>query len=763
MSGKSQRRLTGFSPDRFVPAVLLLGLLAGCSGTPQEREAAHLRRGNQDVGQRDYRKAAVEFKVASQNMPKDPEPLYLLGMAYLKGGAAKLAVDAFQKAVAVNPKHEGAQYQLALFKLGTDKPQIIQEARPVISAWIASHPDDAEAIASLGLAEAKLGKNAEAMKLLETSALKDTSTLRIASSAVAVYTLKGDVDSAKELARDLTDRLPDSPDAAVLRAQVSLAVKDFADADAGIARALSLKRDFLPALRLRLARETTMGEAGNAEETSRELSRLPEQRMWGAYARMLFSENKIDQGIAEYQRVLKEHNDDIALRDDYASALLLVKRPLEASAVAAGTLAKKPKDVDALMVRTIAEVDRGDPDAAEKDVKTLQGLNAFSAQLSFQESRIFAARGDTGREGDLLTEALQRDARLLVARLELSRLLVGAGNAQGALAILDRAPPAQKRSADFIYYRNAALFAAGDWDEARRSVDAALAVVRSPGFLYQDAFLRARNRDLPGARKSLEESFRMNPADPATLNLLGDVMRGQGEFPQYVAMVKEAAGKAGSAVLQNAAGNLLAQQGDVAGARAAFEAARADGDVVTPEIGIALLDLRSGSADKARERLLGLVKDHDNARARILLAQIETQRGSGDAPVQHYLKAIQLEPKNVDAMTDLAAYLAMSRKKYDDALFWAQKALGVAPDSPGAEDTVGWIYYLEAKYDLALPLLQKSARNLDRPLAHYHLAADLLKVSDRSQAKKEYDLAVKENPKAPERSAVAPLFEVPQR
>ena len=35
---------------------------------------------------KEYRKAVIEFKIASQNMPKDAEPFYQMGMTYLRGG-----------------------------------------------------------------------------------------------------------------------------------------------------------------------------------------------------------------------------------------------------------------------------------------------------------------------------------------------------------------------------------------------------------------------------------------------------------------------------------------------------------------------------------------------------------------------------------------------------------------------------------------------------------------------------------------------------
>ena len=109
-------------------------------------------------------------------------------------------------------------------------------------------------------------------------------------------------------------------------------------------------------------------------------------------------------------------------------------------------------------------------------------------------------------------------------------------------------------------------------------------------------------------------------------------------------------------------------------------------------------------------------------------------------------------------MNNLAGYLATKQKKYDDALFWGRKALSLAPDSPVVEDTLGWTYYLQGKYDAALPYLEKSEKALDRPAAHYHMAAELMKAGDSGRAKKEYEAAIGADPKSSERAVVGPLF-----
>ena len=70
---------------RFAPlAGMLIGaflVLSGCS--PQAREARYLASGKRMMENKDYSRAVIQFMNAVKVMPKDAEPLYQLGTAYL--------------------------------------------------------------------------------------------------------------------------------------------------------------------------------------------------------------------------------------------------------------------------------------------------------------------------------------------------------------------------------------------------------------------------------------------------------------------------------------------------------------------------------------------------------------------------------------------------------------------------------------------------------------------------------------------------------
>lgn len=742
-----------------IPAVA--AVITGCSGTPEAREVKHMERARKFLAEKDYKSAAIEFRIASQNMPKDAEPVYQLAMTYLKTGMAPLAYESFRKASEINPKHEGSRYEVALFRVGSDTPELVEDAKQVLAEYLKAHPNDPEAAGALALAHAKTGDKAQAVALLQAAMKKRPANTRPAMALIGYFGTQGDAETAIRLVRDLTDLIPNSPEIAVLRAEVSLVSADMADVDIQVDRALALRKSYLPALALRLRRELMRGDMQSAEKTTQEVAQQPSKATASAYARMLFSQGRTDAGISEFERVLKQRGDDVQLRNEYSALLIGAGRAKEAGAVIEQTLKGNPKDRLAMLQKISLEINTGSLELAARDIKAMQEMKAFSAALTFEESRLFEARGDIVRQGDLLTEALRANPRFIVARITLARILTGAKQGNKAIQILDDASDAEKVAPDWLYARNMALISAGRWEEVRAGVDQGIKIFKSAGFFYQDAVLRMRSREVSKARTSIDEAYRMTPNDPAVIALLGSVMERQGELKQFQLMIREAAAaKPDSVPLQNSVARLLAITGDAASAKAGFMRARLVGDVVTAETGLAQIDIQAGAFDQAEKRLTELIKTHDNAQARMLLAGIATSTGaSPEITVQHYLRAIQLQPDNTLAMNNLAGTLATRTNKLDDARFWAEKAAAREPDDPRLADTLGWILYQQQKFGDALPYLEKSLRGLDRPTAHYHLAAVLAKTGDMARARSEFDTGVKQDPNSPARASAAPFFQ----
>jgi len=525
------------------------------------------------------------------------------------------------------------------------------------------------------------------------------------------------------------------------------------------------------------------------------MSRLPGHNNAAAYAIFLFAGNRPQEGIAEFERVLQAHPDDIALRNRYSALLMTFGRRKDAERIVDGTLGRQSKEPGALLQQTALYVDAGNVEAAARNVQLLLSMDKTSPLLSYQQARIAGARGETANERAFLAQAVDQDANFLQARVDLARLLLAAGNATDASALLQEAPSPNQHTPEFLYMRTAILLATGDDRSARSAVDAELATGRNPAFLCQDAVLKDRSGDAAGAEQSLKEAFGKAPDNPEVLTLLGGVMKRRGQAERFQEMVKEAAAKNPEAAqLHRTLAALLAERGDVTGAIAAIRAAVASrpqsaqlrlelgrllarngesalaavefraagkaGDVGNSNLELAALHLQAGELQEARARLTEALKLTDTARGRMLMAEVEMRTGAAPTLlVQLYQKALQLEPENVAALNNLAGILAIREHKLDEALQAARKAAAVAPNDAAVLDTLGWVYYLRGEYAAALPYLERSLRIMKRPTAHYHLAAELKAYGDAERAAREYREGVKEDPKSDARVAAYALFE----
>src|ERR1700680_4945877 len=74
-------------PPKNISRICIVGtaiaMMSSCRTAPQEKETKYLKRGQEQLAKKDYSRALLDFKNAAQTMPKDPEPYYQSGLAYL--------------------------------------------------------------------------------------------------------------------------------------------------------------------------------------------------------------------------------------------------------------------------------------------------------------------------------------------------------------------------------------------------------------------------------------------------------------------------------------------------------------------------------------------------------------------------------------------------------------------------------------------------------------------------------------------------------
>jgi Flp pilus assembly protein TadD len=119
-----------------------------------------------------------------------------------------------------------------------------------------------------------------------------------------------------------------------------------------------------------------------------------------------------------------------------------------------------------------------------------------------------------------------------------------------------------------------------------------------------------------------------------------------------------------------------------------------------------------------------------------------------DAIVQ-YEEALKLTPQSALALNNLAGLY--QREKDGRALATAEKALKLAPEHPGVQDTLGWILVEQGQLPRAVELLGKAAAKVPKagPI-RYHYGVALARVGKKAEARRELEAAIATGQKFPE-------------
>jgi len=740
--------------------VVAVAMGSGCSQSPQAKEAKYLEKGRKAYGQKNYAVAVLHFKTAAQAQPGDAEPYYQAGLAYLALNDVKTAASFFGKAAELNPKHAGAQLQLAELLAGSRNKGDVQEAQKRSQDVLALLPDDVDALNVLAITELKLGKPESAEAHLKQALEKSPRHLHSSVALAQARLARQDTAGAEEVLKQAAAQAPRSPEPRAYLGGFYLALGKTAEAEQEFRRALEIDPKHGPALLALGAMQVRAGQPELAERTYQQVSALPEKQYKPIHALYLFQSGKRQQAVAEFEKLFQADPANRTLRTELVGAYLALNRVPDAEKVLTAALKKNGRDVDALMQRSRIYLVSGKYTEAQTDLNQVLRFRADSAEAHYLLAKARQGRGETAIEQQELGEALRLNPSFGAARLELAQTLIATGGAQSALQLLDQAPEEQKGAIPVVLQRNWALMTLGRTAEARKGIDQALAAGKVPEALLQDAVWKLGQKDYAGARTSAEAVLGQSPEETRALGVLVQSYASQKQMPAGLQKAREyAARQPASAGVQQFLGQLLFANGDKAGARPAFEAAkRANPTLVAADLSLANLDAAEGKRDDARKRLSALVSAHpDNVAAHYLWGQVEFMDGRNASAIEQYRKVVALDEKNASALNDLA-YLLADGKQPDEALKYAQQAKELAPESPFVDDTLGWTYYQKGMYSLAVTHLESAVAREGTARRQYHLAMACLKAGDPKRGRQVLDTALKIDPSLPEAQAARQLF-----
>jgi tetratricopeptide (TPR) repeat protein len=135
--------------------------------------------------------------------------------------------------------------------------------------------------------------------------------------------------------------------------------------------------------------------------------------------------------------------------------------------------------------------------------------------------------------------------------------------------------------------------------------------------------------------------------------------------------------------------------------------------------------------------------DASNAAVYADIANTYQRMGGYLVAGEWYRAAVEVAPDEVDFRLLLAQFYVDVLLRAEEGLAAAQQAVALAPDSPVAQDLLGWAYYLTGDSGQAQVGLEKAlALDPDFARAYYHLGVVCSQLGDEEKARWAYERAI---------------------
>lgn len=719
----------------------------------------HMTRGKGFIKAHEFNRAILEFKTAIRAKPNDAEAYYELGRACEAARDFQSAVNAYERATQLNPKHTDAQVRLAGLMAVAGNEQILKEAKNRLTSVI-DEKSSADAFDALALTELRLGEMNLAIQNLEQTLARFPSDRPSAILLAYADVQKHDPRSAEKVLRQACLSEPKSAAIRIALGRFYYRENRRPDAQAAFEDALRVDPKNEQALLDLALVQAAQGHSRETEDRLRRLASLNDVNYRSDYGIYLFRIGRSEDAIREFERIYKLDPKIPESRTRLIDAYEQTGRAADAERLLTETLRTNPNDSGALLERGELLIGRGRYDEAERDLNQVFRFSTNSAELHYALAHLHNARNETATYRQELSEALRLKPDILRIRLELSRAYAATGDFAAGIATLDAAPSGQKNEPGLLVQRNWILWASGDLAGMRKGVDALTARDRSSDVLLQEGILKAQKRDFAGARAALEESLAKNAANVQAMKALAMTYVAEKQIQAGLARIREyAACQPKSPQVQEFAGQMFRSVGDWKAARAAFLQARAaDPNFAEADISLVQMDAHDGKWEDAKKRLKSMLeRNPDDNSARLSLANIEEAHGSQAQALAEYRKLVQDDPQNAQVLNNLA-YALSENNRPDEALKYAEKAHELLPNDSTIEDTLAWIFYRKGLYDMAVHYLEEtSSRNLSA-LVRYHLAMAYAKAGMPDRGRSIFETALKMNPDLPEAKAAGQMF-----
>ena len=272
----------------------------------------------------------------------------------------------------------------------------------------------------------------------------------------------------------------------------------------------------------------------------------------------------------------------------------------------------------------------------------------------------------------------------------------------------------------------------------------------------QEGVAALKDQDYTTAEAAFQESIQLDSQNVKALLGLAEVSWHQGQTKNAESYFQQAIqGDPKSAVVQHIWGQYLYSQHRLPAAEKALRnAIRLDSTHSLYQAHLGLGDVlalqgKGNDAIASYHTVLSIVPNL--AVAHLKIGQVHQLQQHPAQAEQAFRKAIELDPKQAEALNNLAWIMTEKNEDLDQALRWAQDAVSLYPKFPPFYDTLGWVYRARGELEHAMATLEKG-ETLDpkNPEILYHLGVVYMDQNRHKEAAQQFTIALSLNQPFPD-------------
>lgn len=712
------KRRGGWVVRREIAGLLLLCSLLGCSDKGAQEKS--LLQAQQALAAKQYPAATIALKSYLQSVPTDPGARFLLGSALLEVSDPASAEKELRRALELGVSHDQIDPLLAkaLIEQGEFK-KVVQE---IDAKQVLDPQRRADVLANLGLAYLGLGEHELAEQQFAAAQKLHPKLPAAMLGEARVLTAKGQLDAAMQSVNALLKANPQMHEGLAVRAGLLRELGQLPEAAADYRKLLQIKPDDVTARANLVMVLIDSNEIPAAKQQVEELRRRNPLALASNYLYALLAYR--DGQYAEAHKYV-----EIALTGDPAHlpALFLaaatdyqLQEYQRAETRLRQVLDKSPLHFAAQKLLMATYLRLGQPNRAAKvlpyvlrpglendaDLAALAG-EVFLSNRDFRNADLFFSHAakldpDSSDKKTALAMTRLREGKTEQALSELDQVAAGgksvaasrilieellrSGRTEQALQQAQKMVARTPDSAESHYFLAAVLYAKGDMDAARTSLDRCVQI--DP--LFFPAVKTLASLDLARQQPKLamarfEAVLAKKPAHPQALLAMAGLLRQQGASPDAVLKLLERASNAAPDDVEVAIGMADAQMayGLLKEADASLQKVlkhKPRNPLLLQRL--ALVQYSRGDMDRAINTLFALADvDRDKAPAVYLrIADLQMQIGKPALALQTLQKTLSLAPQSVPTQLAYARTLIVLNRP-QDALFVARKMQQAIPKS----------------------------------------------------------------------------------